>query len=98
MAELTEEQKEAQAEGRKLIHSYQGVFGVEGMRTPQQAAVWADMKHRAYIERPVFQKDGAGHLDPLRAALADGMRVYFLQIMEILKGGSEPRPPPKVIK
>lgn len=93
----TEARKEAEADVRKLFHCYHTVFGREGMRTEAQKIVWEDMKARGRLESAIFIADGAGVIDPLRAALTEGGRLYVLQIQAILKKDpDEPRALPTV--
>jgi hypothetical protein len=82
-------QKEALEQARHLIFAYKAVFGVEGNRSEAQKLVWEDMKARARVETPVFLADASGQLCPLRAANADGARMYFLQLSEIVRSTVE---------
>lgn len=97
---LKDRQAEVQAETRKLMYAYRAVFGVLGERTVHQIMVWEDMKRRARIELPIFQVYAIDQpLDPLRAAVADGARMFFCDLQEILrKDPEEPKPAPSVTK
>lgn len=100
MPEMSQEQKDAQQHAIRLIFAYREFFGVDdGHRTALQKLVVDDMKARARLESPIFIRDGSGHLDPLRAAIAEGGRIYMLNLLEIIKTDpNEPQPTATVKK
>lgn len=90
---------EAKVEAEKLIYAYRTVFGVGAARTPQQQAVLDDMRRRARVDGPIFLLQNNGSLDPLKAAIAEGARIFFLDTENIIKTNpAEPKPAPKVTR
>lgn len=98
MDKANAKQAEAQAAARRVLSAYRQVFGVEGYRSDAQRIVWEDMKARARVEFPVFVAGPDGSLCPMRAANADGARMYFLQLSEFLKARDEEVAAPEVKK
>lgn len=84
-------------ETEKVLRSYRAVFGQEGERTADQERVIADMKHRGYVERPVFVPNNEGALCPMRAANADGRRGFVLETLQ-MAGKQAKKQQPKVKK
>lgn len=85
MSELTQEQKDARQEAIRLGFAYQEFFGREGSRNALQKLIFDDLCARARINSPIFVRDSVGALDPLRAAIAEGGRLFMLNLIEILK-------------
>jgi hypothetical protein len=83
--EKTEAQKEAAAQTRKVIAAYRELFGSLGSRSPLQKMVWDDLRARSHVDGKVFIPDSTGQIDPLRAAIAEGHRLLFLQIEAFVK-------------
>lgn len=83
----------------RLVRAYQVIFGQSGLRTPQQVAVLEDLALKGYRDRPTFIGLAGLPLDPLRAAVAEGHRMFYLHIMaQLAKSPNELSPGPTVIK
>lgn len=65
----------------RLLQAYREVFGTaESNRGPSQRLVWEDMEKAGYLRKPTFVRDPDGSLCPLRAAIAEGHRDFFLYV------------------
>jgi hypothetical protein len=87
--ERTQEAEAARkAEVARLALAYRAVFGREGHRTPAQELVWANLEHLAYRHRSTMVPDKNGALCALRTSQAEGQRILFLQIEELVRRAS----------
>lgn len=100
MAEMTQAQKDSQADARRMIFAYRELFGANDQsRNALQKLVFDHMCEKARLKKPIFIRDAVGQLDPLRAAIAEGMRIYMLDLIEILETDpNEPKPTATVKK
>lgn len=85
---------------RRVDRAYAQIFGVEGQRTPAQAAVWADLELVGCERRPITPAGSSEPIDPLRLVYNDGKRTVFLHIQERIRRAAEPdeTPLPEVLK
>lgn len=90
MKKTIDEKKRSQLAAQdQLNRSYRVVFGVDGERSPQQIAVWNDLKRTCRVETPTSIPDMAGRIDPISTAMNEGKRLMFLGINA--KINQEPR-------
>lgn len=80
MKKTIDEKKRAQIAAQdQLNRAYRVVFGTED-RTPQQIAVWNDLKRTCRYDQPISIPDMAGRIDPISTAMNEGKRLVFLGI------------------
>lgn len=99
MNSTTPQQQEAQEQARLLAIAYLTVFGRDDEhRTDAQRMVMADMKHRGYVNRPIFVPDGNGQVCPIRAAQTEGRRLAVLEVEDFIRRASATEKPKPTVK
>ncbi len=83
--EYTEDQKKESPseQHNRLMKAYRAVLGQEGKRTAAQKLVVADIEHHGCIWRNVWVPDGDGSIDPYRAAVAEGKRIFAIRQIQM---------------
>jgi hypothetical protein len=86
----------------RLALAYAQVFGAdETKRNEAQKLVWQDMERRGYFLRSTAVPSVAGEVQPVRMEIAEGMRIFFLDILSMVnraKSLGEPKQKPITIK
>lgn len=85
-----------QEEKLRLEKAYRAVFGLEGKRTPAQKLVLADIEHQGRIWRNTHIPNKEGKMCALKAAVAEGERIFAIRIIQL--ANTKPGEDPKTVK
>jgi hypothetical protein len=77
---IDEKKRAALAAQDQINRAYRLVFGVDGARSPQQIAVWNDLRRVCRTEKTTAVFDVAGRIDPAASQMNEGKRLVFLGI------------------
>lgn len=73
----------------KLALAYAVVFGRDAEhRTDAQRMVWQDMERRGYFYRSTAVPGPDAHVLPVKMEIAEGMRIFFLDIINLVARAS----------
>lgn len=78
---MTEEER--QKESNKLQRAYREVFGSDMKRTEAQRRVIADIEREGRIWSNIWIPTPSGDLNPHRAAIAEGQRIFAIRIIQM---------------
>jgi hypothetical protein len=87
----SEQAQELARERERFIAAVFHVLGdCDANRSDDQRIVWEWLESLGHAKAPSFQPDHiTGAFDPIRAALTDGRRSYFLAIQSVIESGYE---------
>lgn len=81
---------DALAQTKRMDRAYAQVFGPEGQRSAQQAAVWQELEQLGFETRPFVPPVVDAPIDPLRVVYNEGKRTVFLHIKERIRRATAP--------
>lgn len=101
--------EEAKLAMRDIQLAHREVYGMPGKRTKAQQIVWDFMVSHWKINKPSFMPNihnihGKGETkaeacyDPIKAAITDGAKLPYFQILEFIQKPLEPEPKKPTVK